>query len=71
MKLPTHNHRTPTERVTSYNKKLRVWRAINAEICRPYFNATKGAPLLERQEQLRQELRDEADALWNLGFNVY
>ena len=62
---------SPTERVIAYNKKHRVWQAINVEISQPYFNATKGAPILERHEQLRQELRGEADALWNLGFNVY
>lgn len=58
-------------RTWRYARELRGFQALQTAVAQPYFNATKDAAVLRAHDRLRDWLKDEADALWKEGVNVY
>lgn len=59
------------QRIEQYQKDIERWNNIYAMMAYPTFNASRSTETVEYFESLSQHLKQEADALWHLGINVY
>lgn len=62
---------TIAQRTGQYARRLHRYRQITNTVAQPTFNATKRGNLLRAYTMLGDWLRNEAEALWNEGVNVY
>ena len=59
------------DRVIEYHQKLREFRVLQSLVSHPKFNVDHYPDVCIRLKELSQELKDEANALWDLYVNVY
>lgn len=69
--VPPTKHLTSAQRVHQYHRLLKRYQGLSAHVSAPSFNATKSEAILKALATLAGFLKAEADALWQIGINVY
>lgn len=60
-----------SNRVNDYHIKKNEFRSLQTVVAQPYFNATTYPDVIQQLSSLSEWLTAEADALWEMGINVY